>query len=360
MIRAVLLLGTMSLASGLATVSPSSRCRRAWCRQRCRSCTSRTTARSACAWAGPRPEEREAHRRVPRERRREDADGPRRQEDLPDLGRGRQGPDARVDGHHQGRGRRRGVRPDRLLQAGQRPHRRAWQKKFQRHSGSCSAPATCTPERPAGVPAARHPDYFIKGHSAGARRSRQGRVEGDEHEEMKCYAQAMGMTDELVAEVQRGLKELDEMIYSEDCCRRGPQLRRHRLWARMRSITIVKGVKVPESSPYRRISRAVRRPALLELRDLRDRGAGPLAAALDARGAAVGPGRAGPRGGRSDFTEGTSQRARGLCAGPSKLIGDLRQLALLPAPRARPRPPPFCARALFPSATGRRRWRWCG
>lgn len=127
---------------------------------------------------------------------------------------------------------------------------KAWQKKFQRHMRILQRPRYVHDQSVLPEFQQRDArDYFIKGHFVPVRddldKAAWKEMSFEEMEE--CYAQAMGMTDELVAEVNEGLKELDEMIYSEDCCTEGGlSYDDIDLWARMRSITIVKGVKVPE------------------------------------------------------------------------------------------------------------------
>ena len=61
------------------------------------------------------------------------------------------------------------------------------------------------------------------------------------------YEEAYGETASLLPELNEKLKELDEMIYSPEACTEGIGLSYDDidLWARLRSLTIIKGVELP-------------------------------------------------------------------------------------------------------------------
>ena len=60
------------------------------------------------------------------------------------------------------------------------------------------------------------------------------------------YEEALGNSDELVAELNEKLKELEPLICCEDCCTEGGlSLDDIDLWSRLRSLTIVKGLVFP-------------------------------------------------------------------------------------------------------------------
>merc|ERR1719331_1103688 len=61
------------------------------------------------------------------------------------------------------------------------------------------------------------------------------------------YEEAFGMTAELMPELNEKLKELDTLIYSAEACTEGIGFSYDDvdLWARLRSLTVIKGVELP-------------------------------------------------------------------------------------------------------------------
>mmetsp|Transcript_44185 Transcript_44185/g.106467 ORF Transcript_44185/g.106467 Transcript_44185/m.106467 type:complete len:296 (-) Transcript_44185:220-1107(-) len=92
---------------------------------------------------------------------------------------------------------------------------------------------------------ARH--AFIKGHQLPPYDKPEWREELEMEEKLKIYADAMAMDPApMVEELNAKLVELDDKVYSEHYCTEGGlSLDDIDLWARLRSITIIKGIQWP-------------------------------------------------------------------------------------------------------------------
>ena len=138
---------------------------------------------------------------------------------------------------------------DCILPASDRIDIKAWQKSVQ--------VLLRTLQRPRYVATGLLPEFqtldarhaFIKGHQLPPYEKPEWK-EGDMSMDLKLklYAEAMASDpSSLVAELNEKLKELDDMVHCENCCSGGGfSYDDIDLWARLRSITIVKGVVWPK------------------------------------------------------------------------------------------------------------------
>ncbi|KAL3936103.1 MAG: hypothetical protein SGBAC_008503 [Bacillariaceae sp.] len=134
-----------------------------------------------------------------------------------------------------------------LKPASGRTDLKAWQKSVQS--------TLRTLQRPRYVATGLLPEFaqldarhaFIKGHQLPPYDKPEWREEMEMEEKLKIYAEAMS-TDPapMVEELNAKLVELDDMVYSEHYCTEGGlSLDDIDLWARLRSITIIKGIQWP-------------------------------------------------------------------------------------------------------------------
>lgn len=145
--------------------------------------------------------------------------------------------------------------PDQIKPATGRTDIKAWQKSVQ--------VMLRTLQRPRYVATGLMPEFqqldgrhaFIKNHQLPPYEKKEWKGDGtDENpgmpmdEKLKLYAEAMAKDPApLVEDLNAKLVELDDMVYSEHYCSEGGlSMDDIDLWARLRSVTIVKGVKWPE------------------------------------------------------------------------------------------------------------------
>jgi len=126
---------------------------------------------------------------------------------------------------------------------------KAWQKKFKAQSRILQRPRYVADSSVIAEFQQREArEYYIRGHAVPyAEENGQAWKELDLAKQRAIYEDALHKDGpKALAELNAGLKDLDDMVYSEDYCTEGGlSYDDIDLWARLRSLTIIKGVEFP-------------------------------------------------------------------------------------------------------------------